>query len=78
MDSIVSSEPDSSPIAVICTAIGGKTPEFCIDCAAYAIADTTERRVDLFRLDYPIEKTQAKVMKAGLPEVLAQRLAIGR
>ena len=46
--------------------------------AAYAIADTTERRVDLFRLDYPIEKTQAKVMKAGLPEVLAQRLAVGR
>ena len=46
--------------------------------AAYAIADTTERRVDLFRLDYAIEQTQAKVMKAGLPEVLAQRLAIGR
>jgi diadenosine tetraphosphatase ApaH/serine/threonine PP2A family protein phosphatase len=46
--------------------------------AAYAIADTAARRVDLFRLDYPIEKTQAKVMKAGLPEVLAQRLAVGR
>jgi diadenosine tetraphosphatase ApaH/serine/threonine PP2A family protein phosphatase len=46
--------------------------------AAYAIVDTIERRVDLFRLDYPIEKTQAKVMKAGLPEVLAQRLAVGR
>jgi diadenosine tetraphosphatase ApaH/serine/threonine PP2A family protein phosphatase len=46
--------------------------------AAYAIVDTTERRVDLFRLDYPIEKTQAKVVKAGLPEVLAQRLAVGR
>jgi diadenosine tetraphosphatase ApaH/serine/threonine PP2A family protein phosphatase len=46
--------------------------------AAYAIADTAAKRVDLFRLDYPIEKTQAKVMKAGLPEVLAQRLAVGR
>jgi len=46
--------------------------------AAYAIVDTNERRVDLFRLDYAIEKTQAKVMKAGLPEVLAQRLAVGR
>jgi diadenosine tetraphosphatase ApaH/serine/threonine PP2A family protein phosphatase len=46
--------------------------------AAYAIADTVAKRVDLFRLDYPIEKTQAKVVKAGLPEVLAQRLAVGR
>jgi diadenosine tetraphosphatase ApaH/serine/threonine PP2A family protein phosphatase len=46
--------------------------------AAFAIADTTARRVDLFRLTYPIDRTQAKVMKAGLPEVLAQRLAVGR
>jgi diadenosine tetraphosphatase ApaH/serine/threonine PP2A family protein phosphatase len=46
--------------------------------AAYAIVDTSERRVDLFRLDYPIEVTQAKVTKAGLPDVLAQRLAVGR
>ena len=46
--------------------------------AAYAIVDTSDRRVDLFRLDYPIEVTQAKVTKAGLPDVLAQRLAVGR
>jgi diadenosine tetraphosphatase ApaH/serine/threonine PP2A family protein phosphatase len=46
--------------------------------AAYAIADTAARRIDLFRLDYAIERTQAKVMRAGLPEVLAQRLAVGR
>jgi predicted phosphodiesterase len=46
--------------------------------AAYAIADTTARRVDLIRLDYPIPTTQAKVTKAGLPDVLAQRLAVGR
>jgi len=46
--------------------------------AAYAIADTTAMRVDLFRLTYPLEKTQAKIIKAGLPEVLAQRLAVGR
>ena len=46
--------------------------------AAYAIADTSAKRVDLYRLDYPIEKTQAKVTKAGLPDVLAQRLAVGR
>ena len=46
--------------------------------AAYAIADTMARRVDLFRVSYPIESTQAKIMDAGLPEVLAQRLSVGR
>jgi predicted phosphodiesterase len=46
--------------------------------AAYAIVDTTLRRVELFRLRYPVEEAQAKVIKAGLPEVLAQRLAVGR
>ena len=46
--------------------------------AAYAIVDTTLLRVELFRLKYPVEEAQAKVLKAGLPEVLAQRLAVGR
>lgn len=46
--------------------------------AAYAIADTSQRRVELFRLNYPLEEAQAKVINAGLPEVLAQRLALGR
>jgi len=46
--------------------------------AAYAIVDTTERRVELFRATYQVEDAQAKVVKAGLPEVLAQRLAVGR
>jgi diadenosine tetraphosphatase ApaH/serine/threonine PP2A family protein phosphatase len=46
--------------------------------AAYAIADTTKRRIELFRLSYAIDEAQAKVIKAGLPEVLAQRLAVGR
>jgi diadenosine tetraphosphatase ApaH/serine/threonine PP2A family protein phosphatase len=46
--------------------------------AAYAIVDTVQRRVELFRLRYPVEETQAKIIKAGLPEVLAQRLGVGR
>jgi predicted phosphodiesterase len=46
--------------------------------AAYAIVDTNELRVELFRLKYPIAEAQAKVIKAGLPEVLAHRLAVGR
>jgi predicted phosphodiesterase len=46
--------------------------------AAYAIVDTNERRVELFRTKYPVESAQAKIIDAGLPEVLAQRLAVGR
>jgi len=29
-------------------------------------------------LKYPVDVTQAKIIDAGLPEVLAQRLALGR
>jgi diadenosine tetraphosphatase ApaH/serine/threonine PP2A family protein phosphatase len=46
--------------------------------AAYAIVDTTARIVDLFRLRYPVAEAQAKILEAGLPEVLAQRLGVGR
>jgi len=46
--------------------------------AAYAIVDTKQRRVELYRLQYPVEETQTKIIKAGLPEVLAQRLGVGR
>jgi diadenosine tetraphosphatase ApaH/serine/threonine PP2A family protein phosphatase len=46
--------------------------------AAYAIVDTKKRLVELYRLKYPVEETQVKIVKAGLPEVLAQRLAVGR
>jgi predicted phosphodiesterase len=46
--------------------------------AAYAIVDIEERRVELIRIEYPVEEAQAKVIRAGLPEVLAQRLAVGR
>jgi len=46
--------------------------------AAYAIADTTRRCVELLRLQYAVEETQSKIIRAGLPEVLAQRLAVGR
>ena len=46
--------------------------------AAYAIADTVKHAVELYRLTYPVETTQAKIVNVGLPEVLAQRLAVGR
>jgi diadenosine tetraphosphatase ApaH/serine/threonine PP2A family protein phosphatase len=46
--------------------------------AAYAIVDEDQRHVELIRLPYAVENAQAKVVSAGLPEVLAQRLSIGR
>jgi predicted phosphodiesterase len=46
--------------------------------AAYAIVDTAKKQVELMRLTYPIEQAQAKVIAAGLPEVLARRLGVGR
>ena len=46
--------------------------------AAYAIVDVQERSVDLLRLTYAVATAQAKVVKAGLPDVLAQRLGLGR
>ena len=46
--------------------------------AAYAIVDTDARRVEMFRLRYAVEEAQSKVIKAGLPDVLAHRLGLGR
>jgi diadenosine tetraphosphatase ApaH/serine/threonine PP2A family protein phosphatase len=49
--------------------------------AAYAIVDGLKdgpAHVELFRLNYAVEVAQAKVVKAGLPDVLAQRLGVGR
>jgi diadenosine tetraphosphatase ApaH/serine/threonine PP2A family protein phosphatase len=46
--------------------------------AAYAIVDDTARRVDFIRVRYSVTAAQAKIVKAGLPEVLAHRLAVGR
>jgi len=46
--------------------------------AAYAIVDVDDQRVELFRVPYAVDVARAKVVKAGLPEVLAQRLGVGR
>ncbi len=46
--------------------------------AAYAIVDTSQHCVELYRLRYPVDQAQAKIIAAGLPEVLAQRLGLGR
>lgn len=46
--------------------------------AAYAIVDTTGRHIALHRVSYAVEVAQNKIVEAGLPEVLARRLAAGR
>jgi diadenosine tetraphosphatase ApaH/serine/threonine PP2A family protein phosphatase len=46
--------------------------------AAFAILDTAGRTLTINRVVYDVETTQAKIIEAGLPEVLAHRLAIGR
>jgi diadenosine tetraphosphatase ApaH/serine/threonine PP2A family protein phosphatase len=46
--------------------------------AAYAIVDVAHKCIELYRVDYPIQKTQLKIIEAGLPPVLAKRLSVGR
>lgn len=44
---------------------------------SYAIYDLTDGTIELRRLDYDIPKAQAKIIAAGLPKRLADRLADG-
>jgi predicted phosphodiesterase len=46
--------------------------------AGYALFDPAERRLALFRVPYDVEGAQAEILKAGLPEMNAIRLAVGR
>ena len=46
--------------------------------ATYAVYDMDEGSIELRRLDYDIPKAQAKIRAAGLPERLAERLALGK
>jgi len=46
--------------------------------AAYGILDDEARELRTFRVRYPVEKAQQKIVAAGLPASLANRLALGR
>jgi len=46
--------------------------------AAYAIVDLDRQAVTLYRVAYPIETAQKKILDAGLPPMLAYRLGMGR
>ena len=45
--------------------------------AGYAIYDSDSRSITFKRIEYLIPRTQDKILKAGLPQSLANRLAIG-
>lgn len=46
--------------------------------AGFGIVDTDARTINIFRIDYPVQQAQARILAEQLPEVLAQRLALGR
>ncbi|MCL4789338.1 MAG: metallophosphoesterase family protein [Verrucomicrobia bacterium] len=46
--------------------------------AAYVVYDVHEGTIELRRLEYDIAAAQRKILAAGLPERLAERLAYGR
>lgn len=46
--------------------------------ASYAIYDGNNNAIEIIRLDYNIPLAQQKIVLAGLPEVLADRLLAGR
>jgi diadenosine tetraphosphatase ApaH/serine/threonine PP2A family protein phosphatase len=46
--------------------------------AAFGVLDTIDRALTVVRVPYDVGAAQAKIIAAGLPEVLAQRLAVGR
>jgi len=68
-------EPESRYL-VNCGAVG--QPRDGDPRAAYGVIDTEARVLTVKRVEYDVAITQAKILAAGLPEVLAHRLAIGR
>jgi predicted phosphodiesterase len=46
--------------------------------AGYVVYDLNEGTIELRRLDYDIAKAQKKIIEAGLPQRLADRLALGK
>lgn len=45
--------------------------------AAYGVYDTRECRVEIRRVPYDIASAQQKILRSGLPALLAQRLTLG-
>jgi diadenosine tetraphosphatase ApaH/serine/threonine PP2A family protein phosphatase len=67
---------DDAKYLVNCGAVG--QPRDGDSHAAFGILETTDRSLTVVRVSYDVASAQAKIIAAGLPEVLAQRLAVGR
>jgi diadenosine tetraphosphatase ApaH/serine/threonine PP2A family protein phosphatase len=67
---------NDSRFLVNCGAVG--QPRDGDPRAAYGILDSSARTLSLARVEYDVSAAQAKIIAAGLPDVLAQRLAVGR
>jgi diadenosine tetraphosphatase ApaH/serine/threonine PP2A family protein phosphatase len=46
--------------------------------AAYGVLDEEARTITCYRVAYPVERAQARIREARLPEPLAKRLGLGR
>ena len=46
--------------------------------AAFGVLETDNRRLTFHRVSYDVGAAQEKIIRAGLPDVLAHRLAVGR
>jgi diadenosine tetraphosphatase ApaH/serine/threonine PP2A family protein phosphatase len=68
-------DPDARYL-VNCGAVG--QPRDGNPQAAYGLLDTDKHTLTIERVSYDVSGAQAKIVAAGLPEVLAQRLAVGR
>lgn len=68
-------DPDSRYL-INCGAVG--QPRDNDPRAAYGILDAELHTLTLMRTEYDVSAAQAKILAAGLPEVLAHRLAVGR
>jgi predicted phosphodiesterase len=46
--------------------------------ASFCIYDPDLERLEVRRIPYAVERAQQKILEAGLPDILAQRLAVGQ
>lgn len=67
---------DEHGYLVNCGAVG--QPRDMDARAAFGLLDGGARRLTLCRTPYDVAAAQEKIVRAGLPEVLARRLALGR
>ena len=61
----------SSSVSIPCPRAGNPLTSF-------AFFDSDSRVVTIHRIPYQVKATQRKILRAGLPRPLADRLAIGR